>query len=63
MLFRSAQACAYCQGRNYVLPDDVQELAPYVLAHRVMLTEKARYGGITKRQVIDDIVAHVKVPT
>jgi MoxR-like ATPase len=63
MLFRSAQACAYCQGRNFVLPDDVQTLAPYVLAHRVMLTEKARYGGITKRQVIDDIVAHVKVPT
>lgn len=63
MLFRSAQAAAYCRGRDYVLPDDVQYLAPFVLPHRVMLTEKARYGGLTKRQVIDDIISRVKVPT
>ncbi len=63
MLFRSAQAAAYCRGRDYVLPDDVQYLAPFVLPHRVMLTEKARYGGLTKRQVIDDIISQVKVPT
>ena len=63
MLFRTAQAAAYCRGRDYVLPDDVQSMAPYVLAHRVMLTEKARYGGVTKRQVIDDILSQVKVPT
>jgi len=63
MLFRAAQAAAYAGGRDYVLPDDVEKLAPYVLPHRVVLTSKARYGGATKKQILDDIVSQVKVPT
>jgi len=63
MLFRGAQAAAYCRGRDFVMPDDVQYLAPHVLPHRVVLTEKARYAGASRRQIIDDIVSQVKVPT
>jgi MoxR-like ATPase len=63
MLFRAAQAAAFARGRDYVLPDDVQSLAPGVLSHRIMLTSKTRYGGLTKRRIIDDILAGVKVPT
>ena len=63
MLFRAAQAAAYAGGRDYVLPDDVQKLAPYVLPHRVVLTSKARYGGATRKQIVDEIVSQVKVPT
>ena len=63
MLFRAAQAAAFSQARDFVLPDDVQRLAPYVLAHRVMLTSKAKYGGAAKRDVIEHIVRQVKVPT
>jgi len=63
MLFRASQASAFAEGRDFVLPDDVQKLAPYVLAHRVMLTSKARYGGATKRQIITDVLERVKVPT
>jgi len=63
MLYRAAQAGALCRGRDYVLPDDVQWLAPYVLAHRLMLTSQARYGGQGKRQIIQDILARVRVPT
>ncbi len=63
MLFRAAQASAFSQGRDYVIPDDVQRLARHVLPHRVMLTSKAKYGGITKSNVIEDIIGQVKVPT
>lgn len=62
MLFRAAQAAAYLSGRDYVLPDDVQRLAPYVLAHRVILTSEAKYGGAAKREIIADIVSRTQAP-
>ncbi|MCA9015551.1 MAG: MoxR family ATPase [Planctomycetaceae bacterium] len=62
MLFRAAQAIAFLKGRNYVLPDDVQHMADYVLAHRLILTSKAKYSSITKMDVVADIVQKVKVP-
>lgn len=62
MLFRAAQAAAFCAGREYVLPDDVQRLAPYVLPHRVVLTPKAKYGGDGKSEIIAEILESVRVP-
>ena len=63
MLSRAAQAAAFAQGRDYVIPDDVQRLARYVLSHRILLTSKSRYDGTSSRQVINDILAQTKVPT
>lgn len=63
MLFRTSQAAAYADGRDFVLPDDVQRLAPFVLSHRILLTSKAKYAGTNKRDVITDILGRVKVPT
>ena len=63
MMFRAAQAAAYSHGRDFILPDDVQKVAPYVLPHRLILTSKARYSGVVKADVIADIVSQVKVPT
>ncbi len=63
MLFRAAQAAAYSNSRAFVLPDDVQKVAPYVLPHRLILTPKARYSGVVKAGVIADVVSQVKVPT
>lgn len=63
MLFRAAQANAFAAGRDFVLPDDVQRLAPYVLPHRIMLTSKAKYGSLSKHQVIAEIMEQVRVPT
>ncbi len=63
MLFRAAQAAAYRAKRDFVLPDDIQRLAPHVLAHRVVLTSKARYGNQTQEDILDDILHHVPVPT
>ncbi len=60
-LYRAAQALALCEGRAFVLPDDVQRLAPAVLAHRVILK---RGGGdlSTARRAIERIVAATPVP-
>jgi len=62
MFFRAIQACAYLGGRDYVVPDDVQRMSGYVLAHRLVLTPKARYGSVTKEQVIQEIVKQLPVP-
>jgi MoxR-like ATPase len=63
MLFRAAQAAAFAAGRDYVLPDDVQFLASYVLPHRVILTSQSKYGGNSKTEVVADIIGQVRVPT
>jgi MoxR-like ATPase len=62
MFFRAAQAAAFAVGRDYVIPDDVQKLAIPVLAHRTVLSSKARFGNLTKEQVIAEALAQVPVP-
>jgi MoxR-like ATPase len=62
MLSRAARARAYFQQRDFVIPDDVLWLVPYVLPHRMILTSKTRHSGVTARQIISDIVSHIKVP-
>ena len=62
MLFRASQGAAYLSGRDYVLPDDAQRIAPEVLSHRLLLTSKAKYGGTRKRDIVQEIIAQTKVP-
>lgn len=62
MLFRAAQAAAFYAGRDYVMPDDVQRLAVPVLAHRVILTAEAKYGGSSKQDLIREIAGNIKAP-
>lgn len=61
-LFRAAQAMAYVDQRNYVRPDDIKELAVSVLAHRLVLGTKARYAGVSKVQVVTEILEQTEVP-
>jgi len=63
MLFRASQAAAFAAGRDFVLPDDVQKLAPHVLPHRLILTSKAKYGSDNKKEIVAEILKHVRVPT
>jgi len=63
MPFRACQAAALASGRDYVLPDDVQRLAPYVLPHRLVMTSKAKYGGVSAKDVVAEILKRVKVPS
>ncbi len=62
-LFRAAQAHAFLDGRDWAGPDDVQQVARPVLAHRIMLSSQARYGGKTSGQLVDEILEMVDVPT
>ncbi|MHC4509995.1 MAG: AAA family ATPase [Planctomycetota bacterium] len=62
MMSRAARARAYFQRRDFVVPDDVLWLVRYVLPHRILLTTKTRHSGTTAKQVIADIVGHIKVP-
>lgn len=48
-LYRASQALAFIDGRDYVLPDDVKFLAPYVLAHRLIPTGGNKGDGIIRR--------------
>lgn len=61
-LMRAAKAYAYIYGRDYVLPDDVKFLAPYVFSHRIILTSEARYEGMTNIDTIDSIVKSTHIP-
>ncbi|MFB4168630.1 AAA family ATPase [Virgibacillus sp. JSM 102003] len=61
-LMKAAKAYAYIHGRDYVLPDDVKYLAPFVLAHRVILTSEAKYDGLTSDEVIIKVVKDTHIP-
>jgi MoxR-like ATPase len=61
-LFRSSQALALLRGRDYVMPDDVKELAAVVMGHRVIVTTAARMNGVDGRQIVEDVLEHVAVP-
>ncbi|MCZ7526205.1 MAG: MoxR family ATPase [Acidimicrobiia bacterium] len=61
-LQRSARALAASSGRDYVTPDDVKELAPAVLEHRMILTAEAQLRGATTGDVVRAVLATVPVP-
>ncbi len=61
-LLRSSQALAAMAGRAYVLPDDVKRLAPFVLAHRLLLKPDAQLRGRTAEDVVQSVVERVPVP-
>ncbi len=62
-LQRGAKALAAARGRDYVIPDDLKELAVPVLAHRLVMTPDAQLQGLTVAQVVDGILSAVPVPT
>jgi MoxR-like ATPase len=61
-LLRTARAVAAVEGRDYVLPDDVQRLAGPVLTHRLIGTQEAQINRRTPEVVLADLVARVPVP-
>jgi MoxR-like ATPase len=61
-LYRTCQALAAVRGREYVLPDDVKVMAPYVLTHRLIIAAQTRLRGRRPEDVINEIVNSVSVP-
>ncbi|AQG79716.1 AAA family ATPase [Spirosoma montaniterrae] len=57
----AAKALAYFDRRDYVLPEDIKEVAPDVFNHRIMLNYEAEADGVTTLQVIDSILRKVAI--
>ncbi|MCU9615342.1 MoxR family ATPase [Caldibacillus lycopersici] len=61
-LLKAAQAYAFLRGRDFVIPDDVQFLAPYIFAHRLILRSEAKYEGVAAEDIILSILSNMQVP-
>ena len=61
-LYRCSQALAAIRGRDYVSPDDVKLLAPFTLAHRIILRSQARLRDRSTNDVVVDLLSRVEVP-
>jgi MoxR-like ATPase len=61
-LMKTAQATALFAGMDFVTPEQIQQLAVPVIAHRLVLEPQARFSGVTQRGVIEDILKSLKVP-
>jgi MoxR-like ATPase len=61
-MLKSAKAFAAIRGRDFVIPDDVQFVAPHVLNHRLIMTPEAEMEGITTEDIIQEIIGEVEVP-
>jgi MoxR-like ATPase len=62
MLMKAAQALALFDGLDFVSPEQIQELAAPVIAHRLVMEPQARFSGQTARSVVDEVVKKIKVP-
>ena len=61
-LISAARAYAFIRGRGYVVPDDVKQLAPDVLRHRVITTFEAEAQDVNSDQIVQRILDNVEVP-
>jgi len=61
-LMKAAQAAALIDGREFVTPEHVQEMAPAVIAHRLMLDPQARFSGTTAAGVVAEILKSLAAP-
>lgn len=61
-LMKSAQALALFDGLDFVTPEQIQELAAPVIAHRLVMEPQARFAGLTARNVVEEVLRKIKVP-
>ena len=61
-LLLCAKTCAAMNGRDFIIPDDVRDLAHPILRHRIILRPEAEIDGVKPDEVIENIMSQVKVP-
>jgi MoxR-like ATPase len=61
-LMKTAQALALFDGFDFVTPEQIQEVAVPVIAHRLVMEPQARFSGLTARGVVEEVVKKIKVP-
>ena len=59
---RTAKTWALADGRGYVVPDDIKQLAVPVLSHRLLLDAEAEFSGVTVEDVISQLMSKVPPP-
>jgi MoxR-like ATPase len=60
-IHRAAKALAFMQGRKFVLPQDIKEIATDALNHRIILNYEAQAEGITTRQIISSLLKKIQL--
>ena len=61
-LLKAARAAAASRGRDYVTPDDIQDLAVPVLGHRLLLAPEAQMRGAAVTDVLEGLIGRVPIP-
>ena len=61
-MLKASKAAAALRGRDFIIPEDIQNMAPHVLRHRIMLSPEKEMEGITPDQLIDNILKSIEVP-
>ncbi len=61
-LYRTSQALAALEGREFVIPDDIKYVAEAVLCHRTIVNSEARLRGRTSRDIIDGLISGIPAP-
>jgi MoxR-like ATPase len=61
-LMKAAQALALFDGQEFVTPEQIQELAVPVIAHRLVMDQQAKFSGGTAQAVVEDVMKKVRVP-
>ncbi len=61
-IMRSAKAWAAMAGRDFVTPEDIVEIIPHVLRHRIILTPEKEMEGVTPDELIEKIIKSVEIP-
>ena len=61
-MVNAARAHAFLKGRGYVTPEDIKQIAPDILRHRVITTYEAEAEEITSDNIVQTILNHIEVP-
>lgn len=61
-LLRASKALAFLSGRNFVIPEDIQNVGYHVMNHRLILTPETEMKGVTAKQVLAEIIQQTELP-
>ena len=61
-IMNASKALAAISGRDFVTPEDIREITPHVLRHRIILTPEREMEGLTTNDIINEIIRKIEVP-
>ncbi|NNJ85985.1 MAG: hypothetical protein HKP20_02335 [Akkermansiaceae bacterium] len=61
-LMKLSQALSLFEGRDFVTPETIQQVAPDVIAHRLVISPEAKFNGLTGRTIVETILEETPVP-